>query len=258
MHRITPAYAGKRSPCNCNRKTAYNHPRLRGEKFYTRPCRASKRGSPPLTRGKESIGTAPFPSMRITPAYAGKRPSRAIWNARNRDHPRLRGEKRPLHPGLAVQAGSPPLTRGKASSVRFFSAAARITPAYAGKSENSFLVELTAWDHPRLRGEKEDLGAGDIASEGSPPLTRGKGDFVVRHFFALRITPAYAGKSRFRRSGSSGRRDHPRLRGEKKKSKQSAKKKKGSPPLTRGKDSKLDSGEVETGITPAYAGKSIQ
>ena len=72
MHRITPAYAGKRSPCNCNRKTAYNHPRLRGEKFYTRPCRASKRGSPPLTRGKESIGTAPFPSMRITPAYAGK------------------------------------------------------------------------------------------------------------------------------------------------------------------------------------------
>ena len=71
-------------------------------------------------------------------------------------------------------------------------------------------------DHPRLRGEKVALISTLSLMRGSPPLTRGKADALTDEIYSKRITPAYAGKrnrlfyNRFRKK------DHPRLRGEKK------------------------------------------
>ena len=65
-------------------------------------------------RGKAFSTIRPNPSLRITPAYAGKRKILAENGTGGRDHPRLCGEK-------ADENVKSWLSRG-------------ITPAYAGKS----------------------------------------------------------------------------------------------------------------------------
>ena len=110
------------------------------------------------------------------------------------DHPRLRGEKAAVPLACRSMLGSPPLTRGKASQITESGTIGRITPAYAGKS--GFVINdfNSAWDHPRLRGEKPKRPAVASARRGSPPLTRGKEAYVTSGEDQLRITPAYAGK----------------------------------------------------------------
>ena len=54
-----------------------------------------------------------------------------------------------------------------------------------------------------------------MTSEGSPPPMRGKADAIVACVSVLRITPAYAGKSKLLFGKRSISQDHPRLCGEK-------------------------------------------
>ena len=70
------------------------------------------------------------------------------------------------------------------------------------------------------------------------------------------ITPAYAGKSRTAFCGSTGRKDHPRVCGEKRSWSTSTAGNLGSPPRMRGKGRLCRSIIACLGITPAYAGKS--
>ena len=93
--------------------------------------------------------------------------------------------------------------------------------------------------------------------KGSPPRMRGKG---VKHRdgrVRVGITPAYAGKSRTLGTGGSGRRDHPRVCGEKGFCIRCTARMVGSPPRMRGKVYLLCLLPIRTGITPAYAGKSL-
>ena len=72
-----------------------------------------------------------------------------------------------------------------------------ITPAYAGKRDSTYFPYYMQGDHPRLCGEKPDTVPDVHSGEGSPPPMRGKGssDNVLGN--DMRITPAYAGKSKF-------------------------------------------------------------
>ena len=71
-----------------------------------------------------------------------------------------------------------------------------ITPAYAGKRLLSSMPSDSSWDHPRVCGEKV-RGYVKIWNEwGSPPRMRGKGLRNLVEMRFVRITPAYAGKSR--------------------------------------------------------------
>ena len=73
--RITPAYAGK-SGINCNQiPVTGDHPRLCGEKHCVNCGIANVPGSPPPMRGKDTPIRAAISTARITPAYAGKRPT---------------------------------------------------------------------------------------------------------------------------------------------------------------------------------------
>ena len=72
----------------------------------------------------------------------------------------------------------------------------RITPAYAGKSDQEILGTRNAEDHPRLCGEKSSGIVTSVPPLGSPPPMRGKVALFERTPHELRITPAYAGKSR--------------------------------------------------------------
>ena len=146
-------------------------------------------------RGKAEGGAGSGCCRRITPAYAGKRHFLRNIRRHNWDHPRLCGEKRKLYASGYSYTGSPPPMRGKVFGCPALTHKSRITPAYAGKSKQSFLDLLCIRDHPRLCGEKFRCRFSRIPLRGSPPPMRGKANANLNHLPPSRITPAYAGKS---------------------------------------------------------------
>ena len=151
-------------------------------------------GSPPPMRGKAFSTIRPNPSLRITPAYAGKRQIFWAWQLTIWDHPRLCGEKRKKSSTAWRCAGSPPPMRGKEKWKTVKRMRIRITPAYAGKSWFLCCLAIFEKDHPRLCGEKASLAESRARANGSPPPMRGKVKVLLVEFVVRGITPAYAGK----------------------------------------------------------------
>ena len=177
---------------------------------------------------------------------------------RIQDHPRIRGEKKILQFLYEKRQGSPPHTRGKASSFTLMTKKNRITPAYAGKRGRVRLCPVERWDHPRIRGEKDGKREYFRSYRGSPPHTRGKVSGNWEAAWDGRITPAYAGKRAPRNSLKNEHMAHPRIRGEKKSASRDVVGECGSPPHTRGKGGLGRQPLLCPGITPAYAGKSTR
>ena len=152
--------------------------------------------------------------------------------------------------------GSPPHTRGQVFHqivVKFFRG---ITPAYAGTSSVVTAIFRKKEDHPRIRGDKENVAAIRIDAHGSPPHTRGQVQVEAVSAAYFRITPAYAGTSSSPGIYRAPSRDHPRIRGDKTATNTQIKHIQGSPPHTRGQVSKLFRRRSKWRITPAYAGTS--
>ena len=84
---------------------------------------------------------------------------------------------------------------------------------------------------------------------------RGKAGFLRPSSFLTGITPAYAGKSQTEFCGTTSKRDHPRVCGEKFAHVSVPNRVVGSPPRMRGKVLFVLEKAVIIGITPAYAGK---
>ena len=196
-------------------------------------------------------------SLRITPAYAGKRKKPLDKRYTLWDHPRLRGEKFITYPFCLYLRGSPPLTRGKEPTIFGVQTDQRITPAYAGKRILNRSKLTIIKDHPRLRGEKFSIRTFNLCLMGSPPLTRGKAPRDNLNKTLAGITPAYAGKRFFLRPLLFLEEDHPRLRGEKVAFIVICFVIQGSPPLTRGKVMIPFLISCTARITPAYAGKRL-
>ena len=76
--RITPAYAGKRLRSTDFSDVDKDHPRLCGEKTKLFSRFICSIGSPPPMRGKAAFVAFNIVTMRITPAYAGKRQRDAV------------------------------------------------------------------------------------------------------------------------------------------------------------------------------------
>ena len=131
-----------------------------------------------------------------------------------------------------------------------------ITPAHAGKRQETRWNERTSRDHPRTCGEKFALCSAPIAFLGSPPHMRGKDDKLPTLSAEWRITPAHAGKRKYVEQGPSNYRDHPRTCGEKGPCYQVDTRRSGSPPHMRGKVGLLAQPCCCRRITPAHAGKS--
>ena len=91
--RITPAYAGKRLRSTDFSDVDKDHPRLCGEKIFLCFVIMALIGSPPPMRGKDQAFQPLYMQHRITPAYAGKSKRKRIRKIKDRDHPRLCGEK---------------------------------------------------------------------------------------------------------------------------------------------------------------------
>ena len=133
LERITPAYAGKRHVCSAPYKGTGDHPRVCGEKALSTFSSRKNSGSPPRMRGKVQPDADGCRPPGITPAYAGKRMLYARAVRRDRDHPRVCGEK-PGRPFTKTSSmGSPSRMRGKAGWPLCGLPCIGITPAYAGK-----------------------------------------------------------------------------------------------------------------------------
>ena len=207
-------------------------------------------------RGKGGLLSGGSATERITPAYAGKSAVSLRCGCLWWDHPRLCGEKAPAGGLLLWCLGSPPPMRGKVhffSLPRFFT---RITPAYAGKSPSAATFPRGCRDHPRLCGEKFSNCDEKTTCVGSPPPMRGKVALFSAGMCLIRITSAYAGKSRCTGSSRGNCWDHPRLCGEKRELMSKSAAIAGSPPPMRGRGPLLVCSLHTSRITPAYAGKS--
>ena len=131
----------------------------------------------------------------------------------------------------------------------------RITPAYAGKSIYHVRQRLSTKDHPRLCGEKLHFLYCQVPSAGSPPPMRGKAVRAVVVQVRAGITPAYAGKRKLLHLRSGGDRDHPRLCGEKYRSRSFSVIFGGSPPPMRGKVPDTDEAFYQTEDHPRLCGE---
>ena len=146
------------------------------------------RGKPALRRGLRV-------PKRITPADAGKTQRTAYNGLRNEDHPRGCGENIEALPQIINSIGSPPRMRGKPPQSRFSLPCCGITPADAGKTEESNFGRKQFEDHPRGCGENTLRLLLHLRLRGSPPRMRGKR--IPKHGEQSHqgITPADAGKT---------------------------------------------------------------
>ena len=147
--------------------------------------------------------------------------------------------------------------RGKAKMTLPAGTYTGITPAYAGKSSPSCCGSWRCRDHPRVCGEKLLTCERMLLFLGSPPRMRGKVDGLIYEHWQAGITPAYAGKRYRSKRTQLKRRDHPRVCGEKTVCPVACAAQSGSPPRMRGKAFVSSVSAKCTGITPAYAGKSL-
>ena len=132
---------------------------------------------------------------------------------------------------------------------------AGITPACAGKRPAGGHHRAGPRDHPRVCGEKRSGSCRILTRSGSPPRMRGKDKFHTTIQRTVRITPACAGKSAYRRACDSLGWDHPRACGEKCAGALKNSLSTGSPPRMRGKENYAKLHGLTIGITPAHAGK---
>ena len=193
--RIIPALAGNTDAARRSRRATTDHPRSRGE--YRCGCGIGPgvHGSSPLSRGIRSSAPRPLAVGRIIPALAGNTRADRHHHLHIEDHPRSRGEYRPIADAARRWAGSSPLSRGIRAPAAPLAAAVGIIPALAGNTRRGGWWPPACRDHPRSRGEYS-LGVGDhAAGGGSSPLSRGIPAQVLEAEDLLGIIPALAGNT---------------------------------------------------------------
>ena len=126
----------------------------------------------------------------------------------------MRGEDASAISVAVCPPGSPPHARGRLIGSHPIRVGRGITPACAGKTDRLPARTALRADHPRMRGEDFMLASAQPLAAGSPPHARGRLHEHTELTLAERITPACAGKTRWRKARSPPKRDHPRMRGE--------------------------------------------
>ena len=158
----------------------------------------------------------------------------------------------PTHP-----RGSSPHTRGAPALFDPGSAWIRIIPAYAGSTITVPFRCCSGADHPRIRGEHDEVPDRDALAVGSSPHTRGARVEDGARLGGGRIIPAYAGSTPTWPSSSETTADHPRIRGEHLAWHRLGCAGDGSSPHTRGAPGLGGQPARRIRIIPAYAGSTL-
>ena len=150
-----------------------DHPRMCGEQNQLLMDQVPIPGSPPRVRGTVHLCARSRRRSRITPACAGNRKSSMQLASTKTDHPRVCGEQLQKKKMRQPVKGSPPRVRGTDHDVPHGKAAAGITPACAGNSQEAMRLGVDEGDHPRVCGEQAGVRPGSAWLTGSPPRVRG-------------------------------------------------------------------------------------
>ena len=192
----------------------------------------------------------------LIPAWAGKTGVGVCWGWGAGAHPRVGGENHNQGNLNSFRPGSSPRGRGKLESWGGFRPDRRLIPAWAGKTHVADVREVCSGAHPRVGGENGRRVPARIGVGGSSPRGRGKLRSVSRQAHAMRLIPAWAGKTWERCGLHIYHVAHPRVGGENYTISPIASRRAGSSPRGRGK---LWVGRtaVRAGrLIPAWAGKT--
>ena len=151
-----------------------DHPRMRGEDRSAPREMRSRDGSPPHARGRRSGLALHARANGITPACAGKTAASTSRPLRLTDHPRMRGEDVNKQRTRRAESGSPPHARGRLCGYVAAGVVSGITPACAGKTVTRRVLLRQEPDHPRMRGEDDEMLSTQKIKLGSPPHARGR------------------------------------------------------------------------------------
>ena len=187
---------------------------MRGEHSRTFGCGYRSPGSSPHARGAPPAVPVPIARAGIIPACAGSTALTCRASSRCEDHPRMRGEHPPEDQPCRARRGSSPHARGALPSALCTCGFLRIIPACAGSTRPARRSRPGSGDHPRMRGEHEEVAEAHRLHEGSSPHARGAQDGEQRLGVGRGIIPACAGSTSSHHNRQSRTEDHPRMRGE--------------------------------------------
>ena len=178
-----------------NRRSAWDHPRSRGENTPSRHASRLICGSSPLTRGKQA-GRTDIPDRDgLISAHAGKLQHRKPGTTPTRAHPRSRRENSTFSTPVGSMSGSSPLTQGKHRYAFGDAEHPRLIPAHAGKTPCGASRRAGTPAHPRSREENDYSKSVAALTAGSSPLTRGKPCREGAPCVPEGLIPTHAGKT---------------------------------------------------------------
>ena len=172
--RLIPTHAGKTLRASCRQSVKSAHPHSRGENARRQRLQARRRGSSPLTRGKQGFLALCERGTGLIPTHAGKTRGLPPRPSSMPAHPRSRGENLLSQECAADEGGSSPLTGGKHVFEDAKRARRRLIPTHAGKTTSSSCRLAGSTAHPHSRGENRSAISSPGMTAGSSPLTRGK------------------------------------------------------------------------------------
>ena len=233
-----------------------DHPRMCGEHSRVILLFNGTGGSSPHVRGTRSRTRQCVSGNGIIPACAGNTSRRPVPATGNRDHPRMCGEHWGNSLFTVILEGSSPHVRGTQYGENSATPQNGIIPACAG---NTISISFMYWlilDHPRMCGEHRTILTCEPVCSGSSPHVRGTRRGHGQGPYRPGIIPACAGNTWRIRHTPAPTRDHPRMCGEHRKSRQAIAVPTGSSPHVRGTLGEVCARQCVGGIIPACAGNT--
>ena len=151
--RLIPAWAGKTPASTQHYNLTRAHPRVGGENTRIIVKQLASEGSSPRGRGKRTPESRRLCTLGLIPAWAGKTRIPSSVGTHVSAHPRVGGENRPSMSTVLVVSGSSPRGRGKLAAQMREGLAARLIPAWAGKTRDTGPAYGDRPAHPRVGGE---------------------------------------------------------------------------------------------------------
>ena len=165
-------------------------------------------------RGTRPTRRVDIASSRFIPACAGNAGLGARAPTPTPVHPRVCGERRSASLTSQLTNGSSPRVRGTPPGLAAAHPGRRFIPACAGNASRRASEPLSHAVHPRVCGERSDVGVLPMTERGSSPRVRGTPTRWGDRWMVKRFIPACAGNAWRRSSTGLALTVHPRVCGE--------------------------------------------
>ena len=214
------------------------------------------RGTPLLAQGERSSWRARPPSRGHTPARAGRTGIRDDGGGHDEAHPCSRRENQAQAVRDKGHQGTPLLAQGEPLPGGHAGAAVGHTPARAGRTDSQNGEPMVHRAHPCSRRENAPIVRVMNPQDGTPLLAQGEPHAHALHVTAGGHTPARAGRTTPTATGCPTCPAHPCSRRENPDEQEHRPDRPGTPLLAQGELVMESAADIDTGHTPARAGRT--